>query len=79
MKELYEFVVNWMVENEIGCEESIRQCDRVQEELTDFLVRVLDCSNHHCLKTNNKDIPRPTKKGVVEEWTAKNVMKITKK
>lgn len=42
MKDLYEYVVNFMLENEVGCEESISQCDRIREKHEEFMC---DCYN----------------------------------
>lgn len=42
MEELYEYVIKFMYDNEITCDEDIHQSDRIQEKLTGFMC---DCFN----------------------------------
>jgi hypothetical protein len=42
MKELYEYVINFMAENDITCEEDIYQRDGLATTLHDFMASCFD-------------------------------------
>lgn len=39
MKELYEYVFNFMIENDITCTETISQCDWIREKHEEFMCK----------------------------------------
>jgi hypothetical protein len=43
MKELYEYVINFMAENDINCEEDIYQRDSLSTKFHDFMASCFDC------------------------------------